>query len=196
MHQATMISGIAFIVLANAAASQPAAQAAPITLADLVGMTVEMTVLRTQIILREGRKVSTEHKSDVKFAIRPGNRLEGTLYTTVKSPKGTRQGETKTLSATLEKAKNAKNFGPGSLVWFFNEAKLTELRVYERGGAFRREVSFARKSDGTITCNATEVFARENATGEIKLSSGVDGVPVTVVDSKQISSKCSLTKTP
>lgn len=111
-YQATMISGAAFVVLANAAASQPTAQTAPITIADLEGMTVEMTVLRTQIILREGRKVSTEHKSDVKFAIRPGNRLEGTLDTTVKPPKGTRQGETKTLSTTLEKAKNTKNFGP------------------------------------------------------------------------------------
>jgi hypothetical protein len=46
--------------------SQPAAKTAPITLADLEGMTVQMVVVRNQIVLREGMKVSTEHKSDVK----------------------------------------------------------------------------------------------------------------------------------
>lgn len=164
-----------------------------VTLADLQSAIVELSVVRDQMILNEGGKVvATQLKSDVKFSVR-GNRVEGTLDTTTKSPKGTRKGDTKKFLETIEVPSDTKRFGPGSLVWILKEGKLIELRVFERGGAFRREVSFARSPKG-LTCTATEFFARENGTGHIKLKSGVDGAQITVVSSKQVSYTCRITK--
>ena len=192
IFQGLLISFGSLVLISCLVSAQAPSDGEGVILADLQSAVVELSVVRDQVILNEGRKVATQLRSDVKFSVR-GNRVEGTLDTTTKSPKGTRRGDTKKFIEVIEVPNDTKNFGPGSLVWFFKEGKLIELRVFERGGAFRREVSFARSPKG-LTCTATEAFARENGTGAIKLKSGVDGAQITVVSSKQVSSTCRIAK--
>jgi hypothetical protein len=180
----------ALFALPKTGPAQAPSTADPITMAELQGKAIEFRIVRDQIVLREGRNIKSQLQSDVKFAVRPGGRLEGTLETTTKSSKGIRRGRTKRLSTTLEKVRDVKKFGAGTIVWFFNDGKLTELRVFE-AGAFKREVAFARGPQGLI-CFATEAFAREGSTGYIKLLSGVDGRPITIVSSRQVSSECQI----
>ena len=164
-----------------------------VTLDELERMTVEATIVRDQVILRDGRKIPVKFQNDLKIVIEPGGKLQVAITPTSQGPRGKRQGETRRSTPTVEKVRELTTLGGGYGVWVFSEdGTLTFLRTY-KGGAFKRTIAFARGPEG-LTCKAEEAFARENARGPIILDSAVGAGEVQIVSAKQISSRCRVLK--
>jgi hypothetical protein len=181
-----------WLILSLAVLSAPAWGQA-VTFADLEGAVVDSTVISRQVIRREGREVTVRLHNRLNLVIGPGNKINATWTTTSHTPRGVRHGKPRTISATLERPREATGIlGPGHAVWIFNEGTLTNLRTY-KGGAFRGEITFVRDAKG-FTCARTENYARENGRDPIVLNSAIDGVPLTLISNKQISSTCTVTK--
>jgi hypothetical protein len=169
-------------------------EAGAVTFADLDGFVLEARVILRQVIRRGGSQFPVRAWNDTKLAFGPGARIDVTLTITSHHPRGVSKGRPRTFSASLERAGKVEtaNMGEGYGVWVFGDGMLTSLRTYTKG-AFRRDIAFARSSEG-ITCRITEGFAREQGTGAVVFNSPIDGAPVTIVSSEQVSSTCRVTR--
>jgi len=164
-----------------------------ITLEELEGTTVEATVVRDQVILREGRRIPVKFQNQLTIGIGADAKLQIAITPTSQGPRGKRQGETRKSAATVEKVRELKTLGGGHGVWIFSEdGALTFLRTY-KGGAFKRTIAFAHGPEG-LTCKVEEVHARENSRGPIIMDSAIDGGEIQILSAKQISSRCRVLK--
>ena len=164
-----------------------------VTLSELEGATITAGVVREQLLDRQGQQFSNRFENKLKLVIGPTKKVEGTEEITLRSRFGVHKGKPAPILGTLERPGEISRYGHGHRVWFFSEGRLTHLRTFTRGGAFRREIAFTRSSGG-LTCTITEDFAREGGVGEIVTDSAVDGVPLKIISYKQLSSNCRVEK--
>jgi hypothetical protein len=201
MKIAVMVAGLVIVSAlawgrpaASQAKTSEAIPAEAVTLDELRGVVVETSVLRDQVIRRMGKQFKASFHGDLKISITLDDKIEGIWTPTSYSPRGVLKGKRDNISTKLEQARSNVVAGGGNAVWVFNDGKLINLWVYKgSGAAIRREIAFARTHEG-FTCTATEGFARENGVGSIEFDSPFDGVRVTVVSEKQVSSTCRVAK--
>lgn len=163
-----------------------------LALAELEGAVVEATVIMHRVVQRDGREFAAKFQSDVKLIIGPDDQLKGTIISTASSPRGVRKGKPQTFSSKVERPKEIKLSGGGHSVWIFDQGTLTHLRTF-KGGAYKRDIAFARTSDG-VTCTVQETFAQEEGVGHLLMNSPIDNAPMRVVSSKQLTSNCKVTQ--
>lgn len=176
---------------AQSEATRPQASG-PVTIGEFVGAVVTARIIQEQVIRRDGNQFPVRQQADLHLVVRSNTKIERQIYQTSYSPRGVRKANSGKLSFTLEQPTEPKFLGSGHAVWFFDKETLTNLRVY-KGGAFKREILFARGASG-LTCTVTDAFLREDGVGSIELRSAVDGTPVKLISSKQVSSSCQVTK--
>ena len=165
----------------------------PVTSVELDGAVVNARTVYQQVLRRDGQQFPVRLQNDVHLSI-TSNKIEGNIDLISYTPRGVRKGKSPKFSFTLEQSQEVKNkfLGSGNAVLFFADGTLINLRTY-KGGAFKREITFARVGDG-FACSIQDTFAREGGIGSIEMRSAVDGAPVTVISSKQTSSSCQVAK--
>jgi hypothetical protein len=165
-----------------------------VTFEELEGAVIEATVVRRQIIRRDGRVFPVKFQNNVKIVIGADEKFDVIASSVSDTPRGVRKGRTISGSMTLDQPREmaTRNLGGGHALWVFNNGTLTNLRTFGKG-AFKRDITFARVAGG-FTCVANEGFAREEGGGPLVMNSLVDDVPVTIISWKQISSVCRVTK--
>ncbi len=93
----------------------------------------------------------------------------------------------------LGKVVEPGNLDGGQAVWMFENGALTTLRIYGNAGGFKRTIIFARDGDA-FTCKIDAAYLREDGVGRVAFRSAVDNVPTTILNSKQVSSSCKVSK--
>ncbi len=91
---------------------------------------------------------------------------------------------------TLDQARPAQEPGGGEAVWTLRDNTLTWMRTLKTG-AYRLDVSLVRGPNG-LTCTARETFAQSGS--GIAMNSSIDGRPMTVIRSRQLSASCRVSK--
>jgi len=170
-----------------------AAVGQPVTLVELEGAVVETTVTMAQQIRREGREFPVQLHQQQKITFFSDSKIEWTSTPTSHTPRGIRQGPTRTGRMTLGQPGETKQLGGGDFIWIFEDGTLTTLRTYTKQGGYKRTIAFAREG-GAINCTAKEAFVREEGVGRIVLRSAIDDAPVEVLSAKQVASTCRVTK--
>lgn len=180
--------------LSQGATDNPATDK-PVTFVELEGSIVDAKIVRQQVIRRAGATFPVRVQSILKITIGANDRFDVTWHTINDTPRGVLEGKTLSGSLTLNQSREANpgNLGGGYGIWKFSDGTLTNLRTYKEGGAFKREISFSRTA-GSFACTANEGFAREGGTGPVVFNSPADGVQVTIVSWKQLSSTCQVSQ--
>lgn len=154
--------GLVIMATPGAAQSETASPPADgeVTIAELVGAVISARTVFTQVMRRDGNQFSIRQQNDVRLEVK-SDKIEGQIDTISYTPLGVRKGKSRKFSAVLEQPKEVKFLGAGHAVWFFDKSTLTNLRTYT-GGAFKRQIAFARTADG-YTCAAQDAYARQEA---------------------------------
>jgi hypothetical protein len=179
--------------LALAMTVAPASGQEALKFSDLEGLEVTAKAIHDQVIRREGREFPAKFERDLKVVVGPGDTIHLTITPTVQGPRGRRQGTTHSGPFTLDQVRDVPGGGGGTGVWSFGEGALTFIRTF-RGGAYRSTITFVRSGDW-FSCTINEGFARESGRTTIALNSPVDNTPITIISSKQTSSRCAVKKT-
>jgi hypothetical protein len=179
-------STVSMLLLAALSAGAFAADA--ITLDDLAGAAVEANINRRQKIDRDGRAYFIQARQNWSFDINADNTIDMTVNTTYESPRGTQKAPPNSGRFSLEESRDVSSRGGGQGVWNFADGALHFTRTFP-SGAYRAHFTFVR-SEGGISCEVTEAFAREDGKKPITLASPVDGAPVSIIESKQEPSDC------
>lgn len=162
-----------------------------VTFAELEGAVVNVSVVRQQIVQREGQEFPVRLENDLKLVIGHGEAFDVTTTSTAHTPRGVRKGKSETRSLTLQQPGETKVSDGGGMAWTFNDGALITMRTL-KGGVFKREIAFIRNTGG-LACTATETMTREAGAPSISVKSPIDGSPIAVKSSKQISSSCQVT---
>jgi hypothetical protein len=179
-----LVSGLAF--------STPVWSQNEVTIADLQGSVIEARVVRGLVVRKNGREFPVRYQNDFRVVIGPGEQIHYTANAKNYTPSGIRPEKTRAGWSALERAVPINRDGGGHAVWIFRDSTLMTLRTFKEGG-FKRTITFARGSNG-LRCTASETYARERGTGPVTMTAETDGVLVTIVSSKPISSTCRVTK--
>jgi hypothetical protein len=182
----TISCGIVSALLLATLAAVAFAEA--VALADLAGASVEANINRRQNMQRGGRAYSIQAHQNWKFDINADNTIDMTVNTTFESSRGTRKAPPNSGRFSLEESRTVNSRGGGQGVWNFADGALHFTRTFP-SGAYRAHFTFVR-SDGGISCEVTEAFAREDGKKPITLSSPIDGAQVNIIESKQEPSDC------
>jgi hypothetical protein len=131
---------------------------------------------------------------EADFAVRvaAGGAIEQTYVSTADTPYGKRRGEKIVSAFTLDQARPARDLGGGEAVWTLRDNTLTWVRSLS-SGAYQLDVSLSRGPNG-LTCTAREAFTRQGGSGGITMNSSIDGRPMTVIRSRQLSASCRVSK--
>src|SRR5262245_44169540 len=95
-------------VLACLAGSLGPACGQAVTLEELDGTTVEATVVRDQVVLRDGRQIPVKFQNELKIVVDRDGKLQVAITPTSQGPRGKRQGETRRSTPTVEKVRELK----------------------------------------------------------------------------------------
>ncbi len=171
----------------------PALAAAPhgITLSELEGSDLAIRIKRDMVVRRDGRQASIGVEADFGVRVAAGGAIEQTYVSTADTPFGKRRGEKIVSAFTLDQARPAQEQGGGEAVWTLRNDTLTWVRTL-RTGAYRLDVSLVRGANG-LTCTARETFTQSGG-GGIAMNSSIDGRPMTVIRSRQLSASCRVTR--
>jgi hypothetical protein len=186
------LSAFPIVQVQGQEAPDKSAKEMPPLLAELQGVTINAAVVHQQVLKRDDKQFPQQSRFDLRLSIK-GDRIEGTISPSGHGPRGPYQGKVQPVSATLDKPQASKNFGGGNGIWFVNESGLTNVLVFRGGGAFRREITFTH-ADGGLACTIKETFARENGAGPITWRASADGLPLTLISDRQVSSSCRVKK--
>jgi hypothetical protein len=157
-----------------------------VTFAGLAGSVIEASVVRDQIVRREGKTFPVRVQNEIKILIGPDDRIQQSITPTADTRRGRRVGATMTAPFLLGKSRSLYGVGGGEGVVQFEDGVLSFLRTFKRG-ALKRTIAFSRSPNG-LCCTAEETFAREEGVGDLAMNSAIDGTPVTIISYKQISS--------
>jgi hypothetical protein len=161
---------------------------AQVKFSDLEGAVIDAVIDRDQIVRRNGQTFPVTIEQNWKISVEVPNRVEVTVRSTARGPRGTRQAEPNTGTFTLDQPRGVRSRGGGEALWTFAEGTLTFTRTFQ-SGAYRSHFAFANAAEG-LTCTATGAFARERGKEEIRLESPFGGGMVSIVSAKQTSSSC------
>jgi hypothetical protein len=162
-----------------------------VVFSDLEGLEITANITHNQKIRREAREFPVIVERNVKLAIEGNETINFTVIQRGQSPRGTRETPPMSGRFNLNEERENPHAGGGRAVWSFQGGALTYTRAFE-GGAVRLVITFTRGSAG-VACTANEVFARETGKA-FTLKSPVDGVPLTILSTKQASSSCKVEK--
>ena len=160
--------------------SPMAAFAQAVTAADLEGHVVEVRIVMSQLIRREGRDIPVQLHQRLRVAFYVGNAVEWEMASTSHTPRGPRPGPIRKGRLVLGKVVEAKNLDGGQAVWLFEDGALTSLRTFGNAGGYKRTIAFTRGEKG-ITCSATAAHVREESVGRVSTLSVIDNQPVTIL---------------
>jgi hypothetical protein len=159
-----------------------------VTFADLDGLAIETSIVRDQVVRREGSQFLTENDVRWQLVIGPGDAIENTQSQTSHTARGDHKSRPRTVSYVLGKEHEEWSQGGGTAVWEFKNGTLTYMRTFKQG-AYRADVVFSRGADG-LTCTVTDSFAREGGQGALVMQSLIDGSEVTIISTNLVSSSC------
>jgi len=160
-----------------------------VILTDLEGAKIKVKLVTEMLAQREGRQGPVTQEADWQIYVEPEGKISFSFRPTSHTSRGTRAGQIRATTAKLDEPWHTDN---GEAVWHFKDGELTFVRSF-KGGATRTIISL--KQDGpNLTCTATSAYARERGKGDLVLNSPIDGVPVTILSWKQVSSSCQVTR--
>jgi hypothetical protein len=174
---------------AQEGATDPKSSPQAVTFSDLEGAKIHAKLVTEMMTRREGRQGPATQETDWQIYVEPGGRISFSFRPTTHTPRGTRAGQIRATTAKLDDPWYTEN---GQAVWQFKDGELTFVRTYTDGAV---RTIIALKQDGqNLTCAATSAYARERGKGGLVLNSPIDGVPVTILSWKQVSSSCQVTR--
>jgi len=174
---------------AQEGATDPKSSPQAVTLKDLESVRIHAKLVTEMLTQREGRQGPATQETDWQIYMEPEGRVSFSFRPTTRTARGTRAGQIRATTAKLDEPWYTEN---GQAVWQFKDGELTFVRSY-KDGAIRIIISL--KQDGqNLACTATSAYAREQGKRGLVLNSPIDGVPVTILNWKQVSSSCQVTR--
>jgi hypothetical protein len=155
----------------------------------LEGVNIHATLV-TEMLAQQGGNPQgpLTMEDDWNVTVEAGGKIKWNYGPTVRTRRGTQSGAKIASTSDLDKASRTAN---GDAMWQFSDGALTFLRSYA-GGAIK--VVIALGQDGqSLTCSASNVFAREREKKDFTINSPIDSTPVTILSWKQVSSNCDVT---
>jgi len=172
-----------------AADTPPAAPTSQVVaLTDLEGAKIHAKLVTDMLAKRQGRQGPATQEGDWQIYLESDGRINFSYRPTTRTPRGTRTAPVLARSVKLDEPWPTQN---GDAVWQFKDGDLTFVRSYE-GGAVRIIISLKRDGQN-LTCTASSVYAHEQGKSLV-LNSPIDGVPVTILSWKPVSSTCEITR--
>jgi hypothetical protein len=185
---------LAMFPLAAPAFSEPAPGAPvegsrrAIPLQRLEGVNIHAKLVTEMLAQQsDGPQGPSTLEDDWNVTVDPGGKIRWSYQSTARSRRGTQTGVKIANTSALDQALHTAN---GDAMWQSSDGELTFLRSYQ-GGAIRVVIAF-REDGPNLTCDASNVFARERDKKDLTINSPVDGTPVTIFSWKQISSNCNV----
>jgi hypothetical protein len=169
------------------------ARAEDLQYSDLAGMSIEANIHRDQTVRADGHTFPVKIHQRWRFVLKSDKSIDLTTESTNRGPRGTRKAPTSFGTFVLGEPRHIGSRGGGEAVWNFSDGTLTFIRTY-RVGAYRANFSFTRGPAG-ISCSVREALAREDGKGPVQMVSPFGaGQVVTILNSKQVSSDCTVKK--
>ena len=165
----------------------PTKSSQTVTLTEIAGAKIHTKLVTEMMVRRQGRQFPASQEVERQIYMELDGRITSSSRVTAHSPRGTRTTPVRATTVKLDEPWFTEN---GEAVWQFKDGDLTFVRSYE-GGALRTIISFKRDGQN-LTCGVGTVYARERGKNSIVLNSPIDGVPVTILSSKQVSSACNV----
>jgi hypothetical protein len=156
---------------------------------DIEGAKIHAKLATEMLARREGRQAPVTQETDWQIYVEPEGKISFSFRPTTRTPRGTRAGQIRATSAKLDEPWYTEN---GQAVWQFKDGELTFVRSYKEGAV--RTIIALKQDLKNLTCSATSSYARERGKGDLVLNSPIDGVPVTILSWKQVSSSCQITR--
>jgi hypothetical protein len=175
---------------AGESASNQLAPEQSLTITDLEGLTIQIKLVNEMLVQRGGPQFPVTSESDWKITVESGAKIGWSFQPTSHNPRGTQVGQKIATTATLDQSWYTPN---GEAIWQFAEGTLLFVRSFKNGGAYRMSIAF-RRNGPSLTCSATNVFARERGKNSLTMNSAIDGAPITVFSWKTVSSSCDATR--
>ena len=160
-----------------------------VTLTDLAGVKIHTKLVTEMMVRRQGRQFPASQEVERQIYMELDGRITFSSLVTAHSPRGTRATPVRGTTVKLDEPWFTEN---GEAVWQFKDGDLTFVRSYE-GGALRTIISLKRDGQN-LTCAVGTVYARERSKNSIVMNSPIDGVPVTILSWKPISSTCKVAR--
>jgi hypothetical protein len=160
-----------------------------VTLTDLEGAKIHAKLVTEMLALREGRQGPAIQEIDWQIYMEPEGRISFSFRPTTRTARGTRAAPIRATTVKLGEPWSTDN---GEAVWQFKDGELDFVRSY-KGGAVRTIISLKRDGQN-LTCTASSAYAREQGKRGMVLNSPIDGVPVTILSWKLVSSTCNVTR--
>jgi hypothetical protein len=159
----------------------------------LEGRGIEFSSVYEQQLVRNGKTWSSQLHTVGRVVIGPGRTITTRFQNTAIFPNGCKRvGPVRGGTSTIGTPRKNRL---GEMVWVFSDGTLSRLLVFDHGGAggHKLTVAFERKPDG-LSCTYSMPWVREAGVSEVRADSVVDGMPVTILGFKQLSSNCDVAK--
>lgn len=174
---------------AQEGATDPKLSLQAVAFTALEGTKIHAKLATEMLVQREGRQGPTTQEVDWQIYMEPEGKISFSFRPTVHSPRGTRAGQIRATTAKLDEPWYTEN---GQAVWQFKDGELTFVRTYKDGAI--RTIIALKQDRQNLTCAANVTYARERGKGGLVLNSPIDGVPVTILSWKQVSSSCQISR--
>jgi len=168
-----------------------------VTLSDLNGVTVQVSGVFQQTLVRNAKTYSPRIYQTGSVTIEE-NTVRSTFQVTAIHPDGRRSvGPSRSIGPQTI-GKPFKNISGNDTVWIFADGSLSRLIVHTAGGAggSKLTIEFKQGPAGLACSFSQPVDMHENGVGDIRKNAGTDGMPLQVLQRKQISSQCTVAKAP
>jgi hypothetical protein len=166
------------------------APAGAVTLAELQGSLIDISVTSSQARERDGQPISFRVTTYWRISIN-GSSFRSDVFDVVTGPNGTGTTPHRVGTMTLERPQELRTWGGGEANWAIKDGILEWIRTYQQG-ASRLVIQFQHNRDG-MACTARYTFARENGVGTIELKD-LRGFPQKILMQTFISSTCRITR--
>lgn len=189
-------AALIMVVLAEPAAFAQGS-ATPITIDDLKGVVIQLSITMSQTVNRRGETYNSVIHFNDTIEIAGDGRLTFRSEASTPSRKdgSMRRGPVAVAGPTVIGTPTTTNMGrgPGYAVWILEDTgNLVGLRTY-KGGGLKRTVSFNRTPEG-LKCAHLMGWATESGKKGIEVNSAVDGEPMLILAWQQLSFRCSMSQ--
>jgi hypothetical protein len=161
--------------------------AQPIAYSELVGATIDTTVVTMQTFRFSDEVRTTRVVYRATTRLGAGDRVQHSLTVSFKAGDGTTKSRSWSADTTLGKP---HTFRDGHAIWIFKDDALIRLRTLAEGGA-QSAVKIAR-GDKKFTCTVEWNHAREVGVGKMTSNSTAAGHRIEILSEKPVSSDCRL----
>lgn len=164
-----------------------------ITPADLEDHVVETSVTLDRHLQMKGREVPNRLDMRLRVTFLRDNAIDFHMTSTSHTPRGSRDGPVFNGHVVLGKVYDARSNDGGKAAWYFDHGVLTSVRTFGDAGGFKRTISFSRNAKG-LNCTVSASYFHEDGVGRVATRSVIDNTPLTILNSKQVSSSCKVAK--